>query len=372
MKIVPLPILSAIPGRLCARAALVAWLLTTVLAVTTTFSPAASDRSVRDRARPGDNELCWAVADRVARGEGYYPALAGELCSRGYPTRSVFNWRTPLPIWLIGHLSYPWIGRVMLSLLGVAMLALGTTMVFREDRPRIGRALLTGLLLTAPAWVCGMRGLFISMHELWAGTLIAISVAAWGLNWRGTAIAAGLLAPFLRELALPYPMLCAVLAWREHRYKELAFWLAGLLAWAAFFGVHWLEVARAMPPGGRFQSHSWIQFGGLPFLIATMSANYYLLLLPKWIAAIYFVAAMFGLLGWHTTGGRQVAITVLLFVLLFSVVGHPYNLYWGMIYAPLLCFGAARFPAALHDLWLAAQWGGRHLPAEPTANARSG
>ena len=284
--------------------------------------------------------------------------MAEELRSRGYPTRSVFNWRSPLPIWLVGHLPYPWIGRATLSLLGLAMLVLGTAVVLREERPRIGRALLTALLLTGPTLVCGKRGMFISMHEPWAGTLIAISVSTVGLNWRGPAVVAGLLAPFFRVLALPYPLLCAALAWREHRYKELAVWVAGLLAWAAFFGFHWLEVTGVMPPGGRFHTHSWIQFGGLPFIIASVSANVYLLLLPPWVAALYFVAAMFGLLGWHTIGGRQVAITVSLFVLLFSVVGQPFNLYWGMLYAPLLCFGAARFPASLHDLWVAAQLSG--------------
>ncbi len=361
-------ILSANSTRLFARVALSAWLLTTVLAVATTISPAASDAVVGERARPGDNELHWAVADRVARGEGYYRALAEELRLRGYPTRSVFNWRTPLPVWLVGHLSYPWIGRATLSILGLAMLVLGTGMVLHEDWPRMGMALLTALLLTGPAWVCAMRGLFISMHELWAGTLVAISVAAWGLNWRGTAIAAGMLAPFFRELALPYPLLCAALAWRERRYRELALWVAGLLAWIAFFAVHWLEVTRAMPPGGRFHNHSWIQLGGLPFIIATMSANYYLLLLPKWVSAVYFVAAMFGLLGWHTSGGRRVAITASLFVLLFSVVGQDFNFYWGMIYAPLMCFGAARFPTSLRNLWIAAEWRGSHRPADKSMN----
>ena len=295
----------------------------------------------------------------MTRGEGYYAALGEELRLRGYPTRSVFNWRAPLPIWLVGHLPYLWIGRVTLALLGLTMLAMGTGMVLREERPRIGRAIVTALLLTAPALVCGMRGLFISMHELWAGTLIAISVAAWGLGWRGPAVAAGLLAPFFRELALPYPLLCAALAWRERRYKELGVWVAGLAAWVAYFAFHWMEVTRVMPPGGRFHTHSWIQFGGLPFLISTMSANFYLLVLPRWVAAVYFVAALFGLLGWHTAGGRQVALTVSWFVLLFSVVGQPFNLYWGMIYAPLFCFGAARFPTWLHDAWIAAGWSRR-------------
>ena len=42
--------------------------------------------------------------DRIHAGEGYYRAAGDELRGRGYPTRSVFNWRTPLPMWLIGRM----------------------------------------------------------------------------------------------------------------------------------------------------------------------------------------------------------------------------------------------------------------------------
>ena len=46
--------------------------------------------------------LYRAEVDRIRNGEGYYQAAAAELTARGYPTRSVFNWRTPLPMWLLG------------------------------------------------------------------------------------------------------------------------------------------------------------------------------------------------------------------------------------------------------------------------------
>ena len=41
--------------------------------------------------------------------------LGDELRTRGYPTASVFNWRTPLPLWVIGKLPHPMIGKVLLG-----------------------------------------------------------------------------------------------------------------------------------------------------------------------------------------------------------------------------------------------------------------
>ena len=38
-----------------------------------------------------------------------------------------------------------------------------------------------------------------------------------------------------------------------------------------------------------------------------------------------------------------------------AVVGLPYNLYWGLMTAPLLCFGPIRVPRALRDLLQAAE-----------------
>ena len=45
------------------------------------------------------HDVLTPVRDRIRAGEGYYQVAAEELVERGYPTRSVFNWRTPLPMW---------------------------------------------------------------------------------------------------------------------------------------------------------------------------------------------------------------------------------------------------------------------------------
>ena len=49
-----------------------------------------------------------------------------------------------------------------------------------------------------------------------------------------------------------------------------------------------------------------------------------------------------------------------MYVVAFSIVGQEFNRYWGLMIAPLFCFGIVRSPAALGDLWRAAK-----LPLQP-------
>src|SRR4051812_13921355 len=51
-----------------------------------------------------DTLLFLSVVERVHAGEGYYEAWGSEARSRGYPCRSVFNWRLPIFAWLNGCL----------------------------------------------------------------------------------------------------------------------------------------------------------------------------------------------------------------------------------------------------------------------------
>jgi hypothetical protein len=44
---------------------------------------------------------------------------------------------------------------------------------------------------------------------------------------------------------------------------------------------------------------------------------------------------------------------VLAFLAAFSIVGNPYNGYWGLLYVPILAFGVVRAPAAFVDLYQA-------------------
>ena len=97
-----------------------------------------------------DTDLYLAVVNRVHQGEGYYSVLSSELPSREYPTRSVFNWRTPLPLWVIGRLPDPAIGKVLLTLLAIVLACLTFEALTREDGGLVGRALLCASLLIGP------------------------------------------------------------------------------------------------------------------------------------------------------------------------------------------------------------------------------
>ena len=55
--------------------------------------------------------------------------------------------------------------------------------------------------------------------------------------------------------------------------------------------------------------------------------------------------------------GMRVTLAACIYVVAFSIVGQEFNRYWGLMIAPLFCFGAVRAPAALGDLWRAAKLG---------------
>ncbi len=338
---------------LWARAVLAVLVLAAVFCVGVTLSPLASGYVGCQRPGSGDVALYRAKLDRINAGEGYYQAAGDEMRERGYPTKSVFNWRFPLPFWLMGHLPSVELGRGALVLLALAVLLMAFEVIAREEDERIGRAAACALLLTGPLMLSILGDLFV-MPSLWAGLLIALSICAYGIDRPKLGVAAGLAAVFWRELAMPYCLVAAVLAWRNKRRGELTAWIVGLGFFFLCYTLHWLRVSQLITPDDRAHATGWIQFGGAPFVIATTQVNAYLLLLPQWAAALYFVAAMFGFAGWNTPLGQRAGLTACLFVMAFAMVGQDINQYWGSLLSPILCLGVIRFPASIRDLYNAA------------------
>ena len=232
------------------RAVLIAVALTLVGAVAITLSPAANSGIMSHCSKSGDLALYRAEANRIHAGDGYYEALAAELTARDYPTRSVFNWRTPLPVWLIGKLPLVEMGKPLLGLMALALLLMAFEAVARELGPTqnqsLARPIGCTLLLTGPLMLTIVGDLFV-FPELWAGVLVALSACAYGIARPRLGFAFGLAAIFFRELALPYCLVCAAMAWQQGRRRELAAWTVGLLAWLAFFGLHAWQVHQTMP-----------------------------------------------------------------------------------------------------------------------------
>jgi hypothetical protein len=309
----------------------------------------------KDGSKTGDVALYRAEVDRVHAGDDYYLAAAEELPVRGYPTRSIFNWRTPLPMWLIAKLPAVVLGKALLCGLGLLVLALAFKVTVREE-PRVYRlAVPLAVLLIGPLLPCVLGDLFV-MPVLWAGILITLSLCAYGLHRPYLGATLGLAAVFFRELALPYCVLGAALACWQRRRGEVAVWLVGLAGWAVFFALHCWRVSQLIAPDAEAHRQSWVQFGGMAFVLATTQSNACLLLMPTWITLLYFVGAMIGMAGWNTPMGLRTGLTVCLFAVAFSIVGQDFNRYWGLLVTLPLCFGVVRAPVSLGELWEAGRW----------------
>jgi hypothetical protein len=334
-----------------ARAVLAVTLLVVAFCVGVSLSPLKSGFADGPDRGPGDVELYRAEVDRIQAGESYYAAAAAELHARGYPTRSVFNWRTPLPMWLLGVLPDPLWGKVLLS--GLSLVALVMLFAAVDRNGTLRQACAAGLLLTGALMFSVLGNLFV-MPVLWSGILIAISVAAFGVERPWWGVGFGIAALFCRELAAPYCVLGLAIALRGRRWREAGAWSLGMCAYAAFYLWHMAQVLPLIGPDDLAHQQGWVRLGGAAFVISMIQMNAYLLITPQWISAVVLPLALLGFAGWHNAFGQRAGIAVAMYVALFAVVGQPFNQYWGSLIAPLVCLGLARAPASIVDLWRAA------------------
>jgi len=298
------------------------------------------------RGGEGDVGLYQAIVERVRGGENYYSILAEELPARGYPTTSIFNWRTPLPMWLIGVLPLG-VAKGLLTATALCVVLLTYGVMQREAG--MLTALLAVFLLIGALIPCLLGNLYV-MPVVWSGTLIALSIVGYGTNRTWLGVSAGLAALFLRDLAAGYVLISLALAIWNKRWRELGFWCGGLAGYALFFAVHTSMVLSLVRPDAVAHEGGWVRFGGAAFLIGICQMNCFLLVRPIWLSALYLVAVLFGALGWKSSFGRRTTLVVTGYLVAFAVVGQAFNQYWGSLLAPLFCLTAARFPGVLDKL----------------------
>jgi hypothetical protein len=272
--------------------------------------------------RRGDDEALFrAVAERVSLGEPYYPAMADELVARGYPTGSVANWRTPLYLEVVAHAPLAMRGLLLLvSLLVIA----GTALALRSVSIV---ALIAGLTLQSGAVIALWFGQLQVKAEPLTGGLIALSVLVSLRGWRATSVLLGTAAMFVRELAVPYMGVRLGWALWTRDWRDAICWLFGIAAYGVFLLWHIGQVHQAMPAHPTWHTMSWIQFGGLRFVLATLRTNDWLHLLPWWMAPVALVAALLG--AWKAP--PVVRLSVLGYLGAFAMVGQPFNWYWGWV-----------------------------------------
>lgn len=312
-----------------------------LLAVAMGRAPVVPADAATAVAPEGDLVSYQRIIGRMRGGADYYTAAHEVLVADGYGTRSVFNWRTPAWPMLLAALPAGW-GQGVLAALALA----GMLMVYRMLREDGGPVVAVLSMLAVGVSLGGIAApSSVVFSEVAAGTLILVSVAAYGNGWRVLGLAAALLALLLRELAAPYVVICVVLALREKRWGEVRLWALGLVAYAAYFGWHWWMVSQQLGPMDRAYGDGWLQFGGLGFVLATAGFNGLWSLGPVWLPAVLLPLGLLGLWSWPK--GTLALSTVVAFVVLFAAVGKPFNYYWGALYTPVLMLGLGWAVAAV-------------------------
>jgi hypothetical protein len=308
---------------------------------------------------PADTDVAMyaRIVERMHGGEGYYDAAGSELRSGGYPTRSVFNWRLPTLAWLLAWLPGTGTARLVIGGLACTALVLWTRQL-ENIRPHWLQAA-GGALLFFPFVLTALPP-FHMYHEAWCGVLMALSIVLYARGCKGTAMAAGLAALFIRELALPFVAVMMFCAWREKRRGEALTWLAGIAGFVLFLCVHAWLVSRHLGPEER-APEGWGQMGGWAFVLKTVRVNPLLQLkqTPLWIPPLLAPLGLLGLAAWKGPAGDRVAWAVGVYVVSFLFVGRTVNAYWGLVYAPLMPLGWLLAPQALMSVIRAAAGTGR-------------
>ncbi|GIW79840.1 MAG: hypothetical protein KatS3mg105_1647 [Gemmatales bacterium] len=297
--------------------------------------------------RRSDADFYKTIVERVGAGENYYAALAEEFSEWDEPAASIFNWRLPLYAWFFGKLPDPRWGQVILAILPLTAVVLAFKVAERD----LGApATFFTLFLAGPfAWLA-FEGICL-FTELWAGILITLSVLSYALDRPWPGVGTGLAALFVRELVLPYCLLCLVFAFVGKKRREVLVWLIGFACFAAFYIWHAHQVAGHRAAPGGFQPGGWVRFGGWAFIIGTSRMGNIFLIDQPMLAAGLLPLSLLGLVSWPGVLGERGSLTCLGYMSAFTIVGQPYNAYWGLLYSPLLALGLAAAPSAIRDLF---------------------
>jgi hypothetical protein len=316
--------------------------LSLVLALTawwgaSAFAPALSTSSGGSPGR-GDVAMYQSIVTKLRAGGQYYEIIGSHLRAGHYATREVFNWRTPV-VWSAVARTGDGVARALLIGLGLALIV---TWCMRESRlvvvvPALIMLIGSSLMLLFPG--------AIVMGEAWAGVLIGLSVVASLASRAGWSIALGLAALFVRELAAPYCVAQTLRAIYRRQWRLVGGWFAGAALYAVYYGRHVVAVRAHQQADDLAHASSWLELGGVPFVLETLRWNAWLLPAPQWL-----LAALLMLIVGAVCEGRTpmvVRLTALAYLLFFMAAGKPFDTYWGLVAGPSLAIAIGYGVAAL-------------------------
>ena len=312
-------------------------------------APAAASPAPTVTAKPKANEdltLYATIVARVAAGGNYYEAAADELRSNNYPLKPFVAFRLPTLA-----VTAAWLGRPLMMALQFGLFAamvwawwVRLDKQFADNRRRV-----SGAMLAAAGVAVAFSGRYVELHEVWAGTLVALSLALHRPERWGWSVVTAALALAIRELVLPYVLLMTVMALYRRSWRELAAWGGITLLFVLCMAWHAGEVAKVVLPSDP-GSPGWTALGGWAGFLRTYHLAGPLRWLPAAVAAPLIILAMFGWASWKSRTGLAATLFYAGYGLAFMLFGRANNFYWGLMVAPAFLVGLAFVPRAFSDL----------------------
>jgi len=333
-----------------ALALLAVLLLASLTAIVSAGPPPVS----HDPAERAEDEADVVLYERIVaglRGGGdYYAVTAQALRSGNYPLRPFVTFRLPTLATL--QASLPPIATVVLLFALVTAVLLAW---FIRLRPAFARPPPLGIamVLLAGGMMAFVQPTLASFHEIWAGLLIALSLALRREDRWVEAVAFGLIAMLIRETAGLYVGIMLVLALAEGHRREAVGWGVAIAAFAVVLACHAYAVGLVVRPTDPV-SPGWAGMLGFGFFVKTMVLSTALSLAPMWLAALFVGFALFGWAAWNNALALRAFTVFAGYAALLSLFGRADTFYWGLMIAPTILIGLAFVPDALRDLIAAA------------------
>ncbi len=313
--------------------------------------PPPVSRDPANRANDQADVILYETIVAGVRGGGdYYAVTATALRAGDYPLRPFVTFRLPTLAMVQAALPGP------LTLLLLYGLAAGVVAAwFIRLRHAITRPppLAIALVLLVGGMVAFVQPSLTAFHEIWAGLLIALSLALRRPgNWI-TAAAVATIAMLVRETAALYVMVMLGMAVVDGQRREAMGWAVTLGVLAAVVAAHAYAVAQVVGPADP-ASPGWAGLLGFGFFVKTMSISTALNLAPAWLSALLVGFALFGWASWRDPLAVRALAVFAAYAVLLSLFGRPDTFYWGLLVAPTILVGLAFAPDGVRDLTVAA------------------
>ncbi|WP_242182892.1 hypothetical protein [Sphingomonas sp. CARO-RG-8B-R24-01] len=326
---------------------LVALLLAaTLLALASPPPPAGNPDDPARMEAQTDLLLYDSIVSGVRGGGDYYSVAANALRRGDYPLRPFVTFRLPALTMIQAHVPPT-------GMLGILyLLAAGVAAAwFVRLRPAFRRTppLVFAMLLLAGGMVAFVQRGLIGFHEIWAGLLIALSLALRRDDRWLTAVAIGLVAMLLRETAALYVGIMAVLAFAEGNRREALGWGITLVIFAVVVAFHAHAVAAVVRPTDP-ASPGWAGLLGFGYFVRTMTLSTALAIAPLLLAAPLVGLALFGWASWPEPLALRALTIFCGYAALLGLFGRSDTFYWGLMIAPALLVGLAFAPDGIRDL----------------------